>query len=419
MNLSDLRGNVLSALVSQGFQKRDRLASVLIHHLGQRLQTAGVSRINLVLADGRCRPLGCTSSSADGAIPVPTVTLQRLRGIARGWFGGLMGWAEGYIAGDWVCDEPLAVTDWAMANEQALERAFGGSSVAALLNRLYHRLHANSRRGSRRNIAFHYDMGNAFYSQWLDPGMTYSAALFDDPDEPLECAQQRKYQRVMELLALRSGQQVLEIGCGWGGFGKTLVSQTDASWHGVTLSREQLRWTRESLADYGARARVSLTDYRDLKQRYDHIVSIEMLEAVGEANWPLYFDRIKALLKPGGRAVIQVITIDDKRFESYRNGVDFIQRYIFPGGMLPCPRVMHEQIDRAGLNLLHEQSFGADYGRTLAIWDRNFKQAWPQIQSLGFDQRFYRLWRYYLAYCQSGFNTGSIDVRFYQIGTDA
>ncbi len=423
MPQSDLQPSVMRNSISQRFDQRSKAMPMLVRYLTRRLQTAGVSRLHLVLADGRSLTLGSPSA----AIPVPTITLYSLRAVVRGWFGGLMGWCEGYIAGDWGCSDPTAVTDWAMANETAIERAFAGGKVSSLLNRLFHRLHDNSRRGSRRNIAFHYDLGNDFYEQWLDRTMTYSAALFDDPNASLEQAQNRKYQRVLELLAPQPGQQVLEVGCGWGGFGDALLSHTDAHWHGVTLSQQQLKWTHRRLADYGERAQATLTDYRDLNQRYDHIVSIEMLEAVGEANWPLYFDRLKALLKPGGRAVIQVITIADERFDSYRQGTDFIQRYIFPGGMLPCPRVMREQIDRAGLTLLHEQSFGLDYARTLAIWARDFQDAWPQIQTLtptqskskGFDQRFYRLWRYYLAYCESGFKVGATDVRFYQISADA
>ncbi len=385
-----------------------------IRYLSRRLQQFGVSCIRLVGKGGKSWSLGC----ADPGIAVPVISLHNDGALLRGWFGGLMGWAEGYMAGDWSCNRLLDVTDWAMANEASLDSAFEGGRISALLNRLYHRLHNNSRRGSRRNIAFHYDLGNAFYRLWLDPSMTYSAALFRSADESLESAQRNKYQRVLELVAPEKNQQLLEIGCGWGGFAEALLRSTDARWSGVTLSREQLSWTQDRLEGFGQRAHASLTDYRDLHQRYDHIVSIEMLEAVGEANWPTYFKQIKQLLKPGGRAVIQVICIDDQRFASYRQGTDFIQRYIFPGGMLPCPAALREQIARAGLTLTHEEGFGADYARTLSLWSLAFEQAWPQIKAQGFDERFYRMWRYYLAYCQSGFKTGAIDVRFYQLSAD-
>ncbi|WP_207062292.1 cyclopropane-fatty-acyl-phospholipid synthase family protein [Motiliproteus sp. SC1-56] len=392
-----------------------RRLPLLYRALISRLEQAEVSRLRLVLPDGRELALGQTR---DG-VPLPRLRIRRAKALLRGWFGGLTGWAEGFMADDWACDDLVALTDWAMANEAALDRAFAGSWLATAVNRLLHRLNANTRRGSRRNIAYHYDLGNDFYRLWLDPSMTYSSALFATPDEPLELAQQRKYRRILQLLAPQPRDRVLEIGCGWGGFGEALLRDHDSHWYGVTLSQEQLAWSRERLASFGERARCSLTDYRDLQQRYDGIVSIEMLEAVGEANWPLYFQRLRQLLKPGGRAVVQVITIDDARFETYRRGSDFIQRYIFPGGMLPSPSRMREQIQGAGLRLLHEEGFGADYARTLAHWHRAFVEAWPRIRKQGFDERFYRLWRYYLAYCESGFRAGSIDVRLYQIGTES
>ncbi len=384
---------------------------LVVNVLAARLEGEGVSRLRVALPTGRSWLIG----EPRAEVPVPVVMLNRLRVLARGWSAGLMGWAEGYMAGDWSCDRLVDMTDWAMANEAALERAFAPGRISTLLNRLYHRLHANSRTGSRRNIAYHYDLGNEFYRLWLDPTMTYSAALFGSAEEPLEQAQLRKYRRVLQLLDPQPGQRVLEIGCGWGGFGEVLLKGTDCHWRGVTLSAEQLAWTRARLSPFGGRARSSLTDYRDLNQTVDQIVSIEMLEAVGEENWPTYFSLIKRLLKPGGRAVIQVITIDDQRFDSYRRNTDFIQRYIFPGGMLPCPRVMREQIANAGLELMQEEGFGADYARTLAHWRTAFQDAWPQIEAQGFDRRFYRMWSYYLAYCESGFRAGSIDVRFYQL----
>ncbi|MFT6915387.1 MAG: cyclopropane-fatty-acyl-phospholipid synthase [Motiliproteus sp.] len=414
MKQQDLQTKVLAAALTEPFDSDSSSKPLAIRYLASKLEQLGVSRVRLVAESGHCWTIG----RVDHNVAVPVITLHNKRALARGWFGGLMGWAEGFMAGDWSCSRLLDVTDWAMANEAAFESAFDGGRISALLNRLYHLSHNNSRRGSRRNIAFHYDLGNEFYRLWLDPSMTYSSALFSHTDQSLAAAQQHKYQRVLELIAPEPQQSVLEIGCGWGGFGEALLGQSNADWYGVTLSKEQLAWTQSRLGVFAERASARLTDYRDLEQRYDHIVSIEMLEAVGEANWPTYFNKIKTLLKPGGRAVIQVITIADERFESYRKGADFIQRYIFPGGMLPSPAAMREQIAAAGLTLIHEEGFGADYARTLSLWSQAFEQAWPQIETLGFDERFYRMWNYYLAYCESGFKTGAIDVRFYQLSTD-
>ena len=384
----------------------------------------------------------------DPDLPVPSVVLNRPIAIVRGWFGGMIGWAEAYMAGDWQCHRLQRLTDWAMANERALERAFGGSSLAAAINRLVHRMRPNSLRGSRRNIASHYDLGNEFYRRWLDPSMSYSSALFEGPDTgtdstaTLEVAQQHKNRTVLQWLEAQPGERVLEIGCGWGGFAEALFDadqglqtmeqsgvegvknegRMKAGWmkagsryHGVTLSREQLLWCQQRLQDYNSKALFELRDYRQLDQQYARIVSIEMLEAVGEANWPHYFGLLKQRLAPKGCAVIQVITIADERFDSYRSGADFIQRYIFPGGMLPSPKQFQQQVDAAGLKIDRELSFGTDYARTLAVWAENFEQAWPQLRKQGFDSRFYRMWRYYLAYCQSGFKAGSIDVKLYRL----
>ncbi len=413
MKQRDIRSRSIAANPPYSFAQQAHGAPLIVQYLINRLEQAGVSRVRLEIADGRELVFGQPQPS----IPVPRVKLRSLRAILRGWFSGLNGWAEGFIAGDWDCQPVVTMTDWAMANEQALESAFSGSAVSAALSRILHRFNANSRRGSRRNIAFHYDLGNDFYRLWLDPSMTYSAAMFADPQQPLEQAQQRKYQRIQQLLQPQPGDRVLEIGCGWGGFGESLLRQLDAHWHGVTLSQQQLDWSRERLHPFGDRAVTTLTDYRDLDQRYDRIVSIEMLEAVGEANWPIYFEQIRKLLKPGGQAVIQVITIADERFESYRKGCDFIQRYVFPGGMLPSPGAMRNQIAGAGMQLLDEQGFGMDYAQTLVCWHQAFVKAWPQIAAQGFDERFFRLWSYYLAYCESGFKAGAIDVRLYRIGT--
>ncbi|PPC77857.1 SAM-dependent methyltransferase [Pokkaliibacter plantistimulans] len=384
--------------------------SWILRRVLERLQQLQVSRISLSwpgaedISLGQCQP----------GVPQPHVRIHQRRAVQRGLHGGLLGWAEGYMAGDWDCDDLHALTDWAMANEKRLEQAFAGSPFSAWLHRLLHRLNANSRRGSRRNIAFHYDLGNDFYRLWLDPTMTYSSALFASPEQSLEQAQHNKYQTISHMLGIKDGDRVLEIGCGWGGMAEHLLSQQDVSWHGITLSQQQLLWCQQRLTGFAGRASASLTDYRDLPdQQYDAIVSIEMLEAVGEEHWPQYFATLRRCLKPGGYAVIQVITIADERFAAYRQRADFIQRYIFPGGMLPSPQAMREQIAAAGLHLVLEDGFGDDYARTLRHWHQAFNSQWPALQQQGFDERFRRMWNYYLAYCESGFKAGSIDVRFY------
>ena len=309
-----------------------------------------------------------------------------------------------------------------MQNERDLAAIIDGHWSAAWLKRLHrvgHLLRRNSRRGSRRNIAHHYDLGNDFYRLWLDPSMTYSSALFSNETESLQQGQQNKYQKIIDWLPADNQPAPLrlaEIGCGWGGFAAQLTAQRPVDYQGITLSAEQLASCgARNLTDGESTIQFSLTDYRDLSGQFDAIVSIEMLEAVGEAHWPGYFSRINQLLRPGGAAVIQVITIDDDRFDSYRQNVDFIQKYIFPGGMLLTPKSMHRLIDESGLQLDEEIGFGHDYATTLRYWREGFDRAWPQISALGYSERFRRMWRYYLCYCESGFDAESIDVRLYRI----
>jgi len=279
------------------------------------------------------------------------------------------------------------------------------------VDRLQHRWRRNHRRGSRRNIAFHYDLGNDFYRLWLDPGMTYSAALFAEPGEPLEAAQGRKYQRVLDRLGARPRAHILEIGCGWGGFAEHAARQGFRV-TGITLSREQLAFARKRIAAAGLEDRVELRlqDYRDVNERFDHVVSIEMFEAVGEQYWQTYFETVQRALKPGGRASLQVITIDAARYEAYQREADFIQKYVFPGGMLPSVPAFDAAAQAAGL-VAHEREFyGRDYADTLRRWDASVCANRHGIAALGFDERFLRLWRYYLAYCEAGFRTGRIDL---------
>ena len=323
---------------------------------------------------------------------------------------GDLGFGQAYLAGDWSSDDPAALLTLLLRNWHKI-----GSNLdergqwLRLRTKLTHWLNRNSVKNSRKNIAHHYDMGNDFYREWLDNSMTYSSALYATPDLSLEQAQRAKYQRILDELQVQPGQTLLEIGCGWGGFAE-MAAEAGCKVHGITLSSEQLAWAQQRLAKFGDQTHMELRDYRHLEGTYDHIVSIEMFEAVGEAYWQTYFQTLQRSLKPGGRAVLQIITIGDEWFETYRARPDFIQRYIFPGGMLPSPTRLDALITSNNLKQINHLGFGKDYARTLAEWDKRFSAALPSLRPLGYDQRFERLWRYYLAYCEAGFNEGRIDV---------
>ena len=327
---------------------------------------------------------------------------------------GDIGLAEAYIDGAWHCADLPALLLLLAGNRDALSAAVYGQWWRLLAARLRHLVHDNSRSGSRRNIIAHYDLGNAFYSEWLDETMSYSSALYgDNAGITLEEAQRAKYRRILQQLDAQPGQRILEIGCGWGGFAEVAAQEAGVEVLGVTLSPSQLAYAQERMRRAGLDGQVTLElrDYRDLgAQRFDHIVSIEMFEAVGERWWPTYFDALNRLLKPGGRAVVQSITIRDDLFARYRRGTDFIQQHVFPGGMLPSPRAFNEQATRAGLQLADSFAFGPDYARTLREWAVAVELRWPGIAAHGFDERFHRLWRFYLAYCEAGFDSGCTDV---------
>ena len=349
--------------------------------------------------------------------PTATVILHSYRPLARLLFGGANGWSEGYLAGEWDSPDLTALVHWALSYEEALSSMAKARFFTGVLHNLYHWQRDNSKQGSKRNISAHYDLGNDFYKEWLDPGMTYSAALFDQPSQPLEDAQRNKYARILEMLNANPDDHIAEIGCGWGGFAEQAAIEDDLNVHGVTLSQEQLAWAKQRITNAGLQNKVnlSLTDYRDMNHQYDGIVSIEMFEAVGEAHWDTYFQTLKRILKPGGNVVLQVITIDDERFQTYRKQADFIQRYVFPGGMLPSIEVLQDKFELHGFELEQKLLFGPDYAHTLRHWRNAFEARWNMIKPQGFDDRFYRLWRYYLAYCEGGFDQGSINVGLYQL----
>ncbi|WP_193369016.1 SAM-dependent methyltransferase [Pelagibius marinus] len=384
------------------------LAERVVLALAARLRRGSLI---LHLPDGRTRLF-----TGEEAGPQGEMSLRHPRVFRRLLAGGDIALAESYIDGEWESPDLTALIALGAANEEILGRTLAGNAWARLLSRLFHAFRPNSRRGSRRNIAAHYDLGNDFYAAWLDPGMTYSAALFDSPaDDDLAAAQDRKYRRMAELAGIVPAHHVLEIGCGWGGFCTWAAREIGCRVTAITISREQYDFTQARLRKEGLEDRVELRlqDYRDLTETFDAVVSIEMLEAVGEAYWPTYFGQLHDRLKPGGKAALQVITVADERFERYRRHIDFIQRYIFPGGMLPSPGKLATLTATARFDLSRVERHGDDYARTLALWRRSFESAWPQIAEQsggGFDARFRRLWRYYLAYCEAGFQAGRIDL---------
>ena len=324
---------------------------------------------------------------------------------------GDIGFAESYLQGEWQTDNLAKLIELFIHNRNALESAIYGSWWGSLLYRIKHLFNRNSRAGSRRNIHAHYDIGNSFYTLWLDPSMTYSSALFAQPEFTLQQAQYAKYERIFSEINGGADSRILEIGCGWGGFAE-LAAKKGAHITGLTLSTEQLDFAQKRLNDAGVseRTELRLQDYRDTGGEYDGIASIEMFEAVGEEYWDSYFACIAKNLKTGSRACIQTITIADDLFERYRKGTDFIQQYIFPGGMLPSPSIFRAYAQRHGLSVVNELAFGLDYARTLRLWDHAFEEALPAVQAQGFDERFIRTWKFYLAYCEAGFRAGSIDL---------
>lgn len=351
---------------------------------------------------------------AIGALAGPKAVLnvRRPRALMRILTGGTLGFAKAFIEGDVDSPDIGAVLELALANEEAFAGLMAPSALIGGIARVRHRLRRNSLKGSRRNISFHYDLGNAFYELWLDRTMTYSSALYERPAQGLAEAQEVKYARIVRELGIGPDDHVLEIGCGWGGFAEYAIRATGCRVTGLTLSHEQAKFARDRLEREGLsdRADIRLEDYRHCRGEFDKIVSIEMFEAVGEENWLVYFEAVRDRLKPGGRAMVQSITIHEDRFHSYRRNADFIQTYIFPGGMLPSVEAFNEGARRAGLEVGHMLAFGGDYDRTLLAWDHAFVANWPKIETLGFDRRFYRLWRFYLHYCAVGFRTGRIDV---------
>lgn len=357
-------------------------------------------------------PDGNAARFGDNSHPV-TLTLKNWEIFSASLKSGDIGFAEAFIDGHWYTDNLPGLIEILVRNRQAVETVIYGSWWGSLLYRVKHLFNRNSRTGSRKNIHAHYDIGNEFYKLWLDQSMTYSSALFaNGHEDTLHAGQIAKYQRILHELKLGQGARVLEIGCGWGGFAELATRKAGAHVTGLTLSTEQLNYAHQRLAQAGVRDQVELLlqDYRDTAGEFDAIASIEMFEAVGEAYWPSYFECVARNLKSQGRACIQTIVIADELFERYRKGTDFIQQYIFPGGMLPSPSVFRQHAEKHGLRVVNEFTFGLDYARTLHEWRKAFNEQLPQVKAQGFDDRFLRTWEFYLAYCEAGFRAKSIDV---------
>ena len=351
--------------------------------------------------------------------PTADIKINSWKLVPRLLLSGDMGLAESFLSGEWATSNLTQLILLGDINERALGNAVTPSKFINSIEKLRHQRRDNSKRGSRRNIAAHYDLGNEFYSHWLDNSMSYSSALFTDFGEELEVGQNRKYQRLAKALKLKEGDQVLEIGCGWGGFAEIAAKEYKCNVVGITLSNEQAKFAQRRMKEnqLSNLVDIRIEDYRDVQGSFDKIVSIEMFEAVGEEHWRNYFETIKTRLKPGGLAGIQSITIANEFFETYKRRPDFIQKYIFPGGILPSEDKLNNAVSSAGLKILDDYYFGKSYAETLRRWQSTFEQKWDDIKNLGFDEKFQKMWRYYLSYCEAGFESGHINVGQFLIGS--
>lgn len=377
------------------------------------LQQLRHGSLTLSLPDGTVQTVG------DGQGPHVSLHLHNWKPFKAALKSGDIGFAESYLAGDWTTPQLPALLELLAANRQALDEVIHGSWLGRLAYRLRHLFNRNTRSNSRKNIHAHYDLGNAFYRLWLDGTMNYSSGLFlGNAQQDMQQAQHAKVRRALHMAGVRRGHRVLEIGCGWGALAEKATQEFGAHLTGVTLSTEQLAWAQERLAALGLahQADLRLQDYRDIHDGpFDAICSIEMLEAVGQEYWPTYFQSVARLLKPMGRACIQTIVIRNELFDRYIRSTDFIQQYIFPGGCLPSPQAFKREAQAAGLKLVDEFHFGRDYAETCRRWRAEFLARQDDVLALGFDERFMRIWDFYLSYCEAGFEAGDIDVVQYTL----
>ncbi|QFS82423.1 Cyclopropane-fatty-acyl-phospholipid synthase [Roseivivax sp. THAF40] len=364
-------------------------------------------RIDFVLPDGRV-------FRAQGRNPGPVSELRIHNPdlFARLIREGDMGFCEAYLDGWWSTPDLMAFMELVHADNEDIYDGFPGMKLVKLYENLRFWWQSNSKRQAKKNISHHYDLGNDFYGLWLDDTMTYSSAKFETGQESLERAQELKYASMIDEMGAKPGDHVLEIGCGWGGFAEYAAKERGLKVTGLTISKEQFDYAQERIRRAGLQDRVEfkLQDYRDERGTYDGIASIEMFEAVGEKYWPVYFDNVKARLKPGANATLQIITVQHRRWDVYKRSPDFIQKYIFPGGMLPSPVILREQIARAGLDFVRSIEFGESYSQTLRRWHDTFNEKWDDVARLGFDERFRRMWNFYLTSCAATFSSGNCDV---------
>ena len=364
-------------------------------------------RVDFILPDGR-------RFRAEGSKPGPVaeVTINNPDVFARLVREGDLGFCDAYLDGWWTTPDLQAFMDFIHADNDDMYDGFPGMALVRAWEKARFWFQSNTKRQALKNISYHYDLGNDFYSLWLDDTMTYSSALFNTSQESLENAQIAKYASMVDQMGVKPGDHVLEIGCGWGGFAEYAAKERGLKVTGLTISKEQLDYANKRIKSKGLSDKVNLKlqDYRDETGVYDGVASIEMFEAVGEKYWPVYFDKIKQCLKPGKQATLQIITIQDARWDVYRKSVDFIQKYIFPGGMLPSPSVLRQEIHRAGLSVQHSIEFGKSYSQTLRRWFEVFNNKWDNISAMGFDDRFRRMWNFYLTSCAATFESGNCDV---------
>ncbi|PHO03997.1 SAM-dependent methyltransferase [Rhodobacteraceae bacterium 4F10] len=375
-----------------------------VFEVAQKINTG---RIDFVMPDGR-------RFRAEGTQvgPVAELIVHDEDTFARLVREGDLGFCDAYIEGGWSTPDLQAFLDFLQSDNDALYDGFPGMFFVRLYERMRHWMNRNTREQAKKNISHHYDLGNAFYALWLDETMTYSSALFKTGQESMEAAQTAKYASMVDEIGVQPGDHVLEIGCGWGGFAEYAAKERGLRVTGLTISQEQLNFARQRIEREGLSDLVEfrLQDYRDETGEYDGIASIEMFEAVGEKFWPVYFETVRDRLKPGKNATLQIITLTEERFETYRKGVDFIQKYIFPGGMLPSPTALHSEISKAGLQFVRSVEFGESYSQTLRRWHEVFNSKWDEVQRLGFDDRFRRMWNFYLTSCAAAFHSGNCDV---------
>ena len=364
-------------------------------------------RIDIELPDGRIFRM-------IGENPGPAAVLQMRHPdlFARLVREGDLGFSDAYLEEWWTTPDLQAFMDLIHRGNDTVYDGFPGIGLVRAYEKLRFWLQRNHKAQARKNISYHYDLGNEFYKLWLDDTMTYSSAYFETGQESLENAQTAKYARLVDQMGVSPGDHILEIGCGWGGFAEYAARERGLRVTGLTISKEQLNFARQRIEKAGLSDLVSLRmqDYRDETGTYDGIASIEMFEAVGQKYWPVYFDTIRERLKPGCLATLQVITVGDHRWEAYQRSVDFIRKYIFPGGMLPSPGALRAEVEKAGLSVARSIEFGASYNQTLRRWHEVFNARWDDVAALGFDDRFRRMWNYYLTSCAGAFGNATVDV---------